>query len=458
MKNKKKMLIRYSIIGLIVIILFLIIGKKAGWIGKEEITKVSTDFVQKRTITETVSANGKIQPEVEVKMSPDVSGEIVELYIKEGDQVKSGQLLAKIDPKIYMSNYDRIVAALNTQKASLSNAKARLSQVRSQFTNAKTTFERNTKLWNQQTISPSDYDNAKSAFEVAKAEVSAAEETVKGAEFGVKSAEAEVKEAKDNLNKTSIFAPIDGTISKLGVEKGERVVGTSQFAGTEIMRIANLNTMEVVVSVNENDIVRVKLGDTALIEVDSYLNRKFKGIVTEIATSANVAGTSADQVTNFDVRIRILSSSYLDLIDKNHPNFSPFRPGMSATVDIQTSTARNILTIPIQAVTTRADSSKIKQTKALNKGNEEVKKNGNEATAKKTEEKLQEYVFLYVKGKVKLQKVKTGIQDNSFIQITDGLNEKDEIVIGPYRAVTKKLKDGDPVQKVKKEDLFKEEK
>ncbi len=458
MKNKKKLLIRYSIIGLIVIILFLIIGKKAGWIGKEEITKVSTDFVQKRTITETVSANGKIQPEVEVKMSPDVSGEIVELYIKEGDQVKSGQLLAKIDPKIYMSNYDRIVAALNTQKASLSNARARLSQVRSQFTNAKTTFERNTKLWNQQTISPSDYDNAKSAFEVAKAEVSAAEETVKGAEYGVKSSEAAVKEAKDNLNKTSIFAPIDGTISKLGVEKGERVVGTSQFAGTEIMRIANLNTMEVVVSVNENDIVRVKLGDTALIEVDSYLNRKFKGIVTEIATSANVAGTSADQVTNFDVRIRILSNSYLDLIDKNHPNLSPFRPGMSATVDIQTSTARNILTIPIQAVTTRADSSKIKQTKALNQGKEEVKKNGNEATAKKTEEKLQEYVFLYVKGKVKMQKVKTGIQDNSFIQITDGLNEKDEIVIGPYRAVTKKLKDGDPVQKVKKEDLFKEEK
>ena len=458
MKNKKKLLIRYSIIGLIVIILFLIIGKKAGWIGKEEITKISTDFVQKRTITETVSANGKIQPEVEVKMSPDVSGEIVELYIKEGDQVKSGQLLAKIDPKIYMSNYDRIVAALNTQKASLSNARARLSQVRSQFTNAKTTFERNTKLWNQQTISPSDYDNAKSAFEVAKAEVSAAEETVKGAEYGVKSSEAAVKEAKDNLNKTSIFAPIDGTISKLGVEKGERVVGTSQFAGTEIMRIANLNTMEVVVSVNENDIVRVKLGDTALIEVDSYLNRKFKGIVTEIATSANVAGTSADQVTNFDVRIRILSNSYQDLIDKNHPNLSPFRPGMSATVDIQTSTARNILTIPIQAVTTRADSSKIKQTKALNQGKEEVKKNGNEATAKKTEEKLQEYVFLYVKGKVKLQKVKTGIQDNSFIQITDGLNEKDEIVIGPYRAVTKKLKDGDPVQKVKKEDLFKEEK
>lgn len=452
------MLIRYSIIGLIIIIIFLIVAKKAGWIGKEEITKISTENVQLRTLTETVSANGKIQPEVEVKMSPDVSGEIVELYIKEGDDVKSGQLLAKIDPKIYMSTYDRIVAALNTQKASLSNAKARLSQVKSQFLNAKASFERNGQLWKQQAISPSDYDNAKSAYEVAKAEVSAAEETVKGAEFGVKSAEAEVKEAKDNLNKTSIFAPIDGTISKLGVEKGERVVGTSQFAGTEIMRIANLNAMEVVVSVNENDIVRVKLGDTALIEVDSYLNRKFKGIVTEIATSANVAGTSADQVTNFDVRIRILSDSYKDLINQNHPNLSPFRPGMSATVDIQTSTARNILTIPIQAVTSRADSSKIKQTQAMNRGKEESKKNGDEANTKKTEEKLQEYVFLYVNGKVKLQKVKTGIQDNTYIQITEGLKEKDEVVVGPYRAVTKKLKDGDPVQKVKKEDLFKEEK
>jgi HlyD family secretion protein len=454
MINRKK-IIRFSVIGVVVLIVFLVIAKKAGWIGKEEITKVATEYVQKRTIVETVSANGKIQPEVEVKMTPDVSGEIVTLNVKEGDPVKAGDLLARIDPEIYSSNLDRIIASLNTQKSTFANSKARLAQVKAQFINAKSSYERSVQLWKSKTISPSEYDNAQSAYEVAKAEVDAAEQSVKGAEYGVKSAEAAVKEARENLAKTSIFAPVDGTISKLNVEKGERVVGTSQFAGTEIMRIANLSSMEVNVSVNENDIVRVKIGDTALIEVDSYLNRKFKGLVTEIATSANTTGLSADQVTNFDVKIRILKESYKDLIPKGDTEKSPFRPGMSATVDIQTKAEVNALSIPIQAVTTRADSTKIKQKQVISR---EKPKTEEESTSPKTNEPLQEYVFLYVGGKVKMQKVKTGIQDNMYIQVVQGLKVKDEIVTAPYKAVTKKLKDGDAVKKVDKEQLFSQEK
>ncbi|MCK9617285.1 MAG: efflux RND transporter periplasmic adaptor subunit [Lentimicrobiaceae bacterium] len=454
MINRKK-IIRFSVIGVVVLIVFLVIAKKAGWIGKEEITKVATEYVQKRTIVETVSANGKIQPEVEVKMTPDVSGEIVTLNVKEGDPVKAGDLLARIDPEIYSSNLDRIIASLNTQKSTFANSKARLAQVKAQFINAKSSYERSVQLWKSKTISPSEYDNAQSAYEVAKAEVDAAEQSVKGAEYGVKSAEAAVKEARENLAKTSIFAPVDGTISKLNVEKGERVVGTSQFAGTEIMRIANLSSMEVNVSVNENDIVRVKIGDTALIEVDSYLNRKFKGLVTEIATSANTTGLSADQVTNFDVKIRILKESYKDLIPKGDTEKSPFRPGMSATVDIQTKAEVNTLSIPIQAVTTRADSAKIKQNQVISR---EKPKTGEESISPKTNEPLQEYVFLYVGGKVKMQKVKTGIQDNMYIQVVQGLKVKDEVVTAPYKAVTKKLKDGDAVKKVDKEQLFSQEK
>lgn len=457
MKNKKK-IIRYSIIGIVVLIVLLVVAKKVGWIGKADITKIATELVTKRTIVETVSANGKIQPEVEVKMTPDVSGEIVELNVKEGDRVKAGDLLARIDPEIYKSNLDRINAALNTQKATLANAKARLAQVKAQYINAKSSFDRNEQLWKSKTISPSEYENAQSAFEVAKAEVDAAEQSVKGSDYGVKSAEASLKEARENLAKTSIFAPVDGTISKLNVEKGERVVGTSQFAGTEIMRIANLASMEVNVSVNENDIVRIQIGDTALIEVDSYLNRKFKGLVTEIATSANTTGLSADQVTNFDVKIRILKESYLDLLDAKHPDRSPFRPGMSASVDIQTETAVNILTVPIQAVTTRADSAKIKEKKMMKRAQEEAGENKTVETENKSDETQQEYVFIYSGGKAKMQKVKTGIQDNTYIQILQGLKEKDEIIVAPYKAVTKKLKDGDMVKKVKKEELFSQDK
>ncbi len=457
---KKKNLIRILVVLGVLLIIGFAVAKKKGVIGKPDITKVSTELVAKRTIIETVSASGKIAPEVEVKLSPDVSGEIIELLIKEGDQVKTGDLLAKINPELYISANDRAVAGLNTARANLANTKARYAQVKSQYVNAKTSFDRNQKLFEQNTISQAEFDNAKSQYEVAQAEVDAAEESVRAAEFSVNSAQAGVKESRENLTKTSIYAPVGGTISKLNVEKGERVAGASQFsAGTEILRIANLQTMEVNVSVNENDIVRVNLNDTALVEVDAYQNRKFKGLVTEISTSANTTGVSADQVTNFDVKIRILPDSYKDLLDPAFPNKSPFRPGMSATVDIQTEAVIDVLAVPIQAVTTRVDSTKIKAELAKNEDKKKESGESNEKEeAKKKQTDIQEIVFVYDNGKAKIVNVKTGIQDNMYITISQGLKEKDEIIIAPYRAVSKKLKDGDEVKKVDMKDLYKDEK
>lgn len=444
----KKILIRVGVAIVIVAIVVLAVARKKGLIGEEDALKVTTEKAMLRSIIETVSANGKIQPEVEVKISPDVSGEIVELYVKEGDEVKAGDLMAKIDPKIYASNYDRMMAGVNSQKANLANSRARVAQVQAQFINAKASFERSDRLFKEKAISASEFDAAQSAFEVAKAEVTAAQENVKAAEFAVKSAEASVKEASENLYKTSIYAPVSGTISKLNVEKGERVAGASQFSsGTEILRIANLEVMEVNVSVNENDIVRIAINDTALVEVDSYLNRKFKGIITQIATSANVVGLSADQVTNFDVKIRMIPDSYSDLKVKGQPTASPFRPGMSATVDIQTETALNILTVPIQSVTTRQDTTITEEKGPANAGDP------NDKTTKSTEA-AKEYVFTVKDGVAKLQEVKTAIQDNMYIQITEGLSEGDEVISGPYRAISKTLKDQDKVKVVQKEELF----
>ena len=451
----KKLLIRIGIAIVVLGVVGLAIARKKGLIGDGEGTKVTSEKVEKRTITETVSANGKIQPEAEVKISPDVSGEVVDLLVREGDEVKAGDLLAKIDPKIYASNYDRMLAGLNTQKANLSNARARLAQVQAQFINAKSSFERSERLFNEKAIAAAEFESARSTYEVARAEVTAAEESIKAAEYSVKSAEASVKEAGENLYKTSIYAPVSGTISRLNVEKGERVAGASQFSsGTEILRIANLAVMEVIVSVNENDIVRVAISDTAIIEVDSYLNEKFKGIVTEIATSANVSGISADQVTNFDVKIRMLPESYSNLKVKGQPAASPFRPGMSATVDIRTESAYRILSIPIQAVTTRQD------TTASGKKSAEKKPGSNPESGQitATDAPQQEIVFVVSEGKAVRRNIKTGIQDNAYIQILEGLDVGEEVVTGPYRAVSRSLNDGDAIKVVAKEDLFEKKK
>ena len=445
-KSKKRKILIWSSLAVVVIVLFIAVTQKETGAS----IKVTTEEVQKRTIVETVSANGKIQPEKDIKISPYISGEVVELYVKEGDEVEKGDLLAKIDPEIYKTNYEQIEASLKMQKANLANAKARLAQAEAQFVKAEEDFKRSRQLFEQDVISQSDFDSAVSAFEVARAEVSAAEENVKAAEFSVSSSEATLREAGENLKRTAIYAPDAGTVSRLSVEEGERVTGASQFsAGTEIMRIANLKRMIVLVEVNENDIVRVSLGDTCIIEVDAYLEEKFKGIVLEMATSANITGVSADQVTNFEVKVLLLEKSYDNLMNKNMFIRSPFRPGMSATVDIQTQTAKDILTVPIQAVTTRPDTAG--QEKEPDPDAEDIK------TVSESKDDLVEVVFLFEDGKAAMKRVKTGIQDNMHIQIIEGLEEGNEIIVGPYRAVSDKLKDGDMVYKVDRKELFAED-
>jgi HlyD family secretion protein len=454
--SKKKMWIIIAIVAVVAIIVIAAIVKGKG----NEGIKVATEKVAKRTIIQTVSSNGKIQPEKDIKISPYISGEVVELYVKEGNQVKKGDLLAKIDPEIYISQFDQSEASVNTQKANLANSKARLAQVRAQFENARLSYDRQEKLYQQNVISKAEYDQAKSSFQVAQAQVTAGEEDIKASEFMVKNSEAALKRSKEDLTRTAIFSPNDGTVSKLGVLKGERVTGASQFSsGTEIMRIANLNEMEAQVQVNENDIVRVSMGDTALIEVDAYLNRKFKGVVTEIATSANSTGVSVDQVTNFNVKIHIIKDSYEDLLEGKPIDFSPFRPGMSCTVEIQTESAENTLTVPIQAVTTRLAKDSLDK---INENNKSKNKEGEHevevvSTAKKND-KIQECVFILSDGTAKKVDVKTGIQDNTYIQIVSGLKDGDEIITAPYSAVSKLLKDGDKVIKVDKKDLFTKEK
>ncbi len=450
-KSKKKLWIILGATAVLAIIIIAAVVK-----GKrDEGIKVATEKVTRRTIIQTVSANGKIQPEKDIKISPYISGEVVELYVKEGNQVKKGDLLAKIDPEIYISQYDQSEAGLNTQKANLANSKARLIQTKATFDNARQTFERQEKLYKEGVISKAEFDKAKAEYLVSQAQVTAGEQDILASDFMVKSSEAGLKKSKEDLNRTTIFAPNDGTVSKLSVLKGERVTGASQFSsGTEIMRIANLNEMESQVEVNENDIVRVSMGDTALIEVDAYLNRKFKGIVTEIATSANTTGTSVDQVTNFNVKIHLLKSSYEDLLSTVHPEYSPFRPGMSCTVEIQTEIAENVLTVPIQAVTTRVAKDSLDKINDKNKVKVEDGDHREEIVTAKKKEEVQECVFLLSDGTAKKMNVKTGIQDNTYIQILTGLKLGDEIITAPYTAVSKTLKDGDKVKKVDKKDLF----
>jgi HlyD family secretion protein len=441
-KKKKWLIITIVFVLILVVILAVLKGKK------ERAKKVAVERVELRTITETVSADGKMQPARDVKISPYISGEVIELTVKEGDNVKKGQMLAKIDPQIYIANRDRAKAAYKQALANEAQSKARFTQAKAQYEKAKLDFRRSKQLWEKKVISDADYDAAKSNYEVNQAEVKAAEESYKASQYQVSSAKASLDEAEENLNRTSIWSPADGTVSRLNVEEGERVTGASQFSsGTEIMRIANLDEMEVNVEVNETDIVRVKLRDTAIIEVDAYLDRKFKGIVTEIATSANTSGVSADQVTNFDVKIGMLKSSYNDLINNNSKISSPFRPGMSATVEIQTETVKDVLSVPIQAVTTRADTTG--RIKSAREKREEKRLSENEK-----EEETKEYVFVFDEGKAKLTAVKTGVQDNMYIQIIEGLEKGLEVITAPYRAVSKELKNGDDVIKVDKKMLF----
>jgi HlyD family secretion protein len=446
--KKKNNTLKYLVIGVVALIIIAVVGKQAGWIGKKEGLEVTVAKVERKTIIETVSANGRVQPEKEVKISSDVSGEIRELYVKEGDSVVAGKLMARIDPELYQSALDRSEASLNNTKAALATSKARMAQAEARFVEISASFERNKKMYEQKLISDGEFETAKSTYVNAKAEVEAGRQSVLSAEFNVKSFEATLKESRKNLTRTEIFAPVNGIVSKLSVEQGERVVGTSQMAGTEMMRIANLNDMEVSVDVNENDIIKVGLHDTAEIEVDAYPNRKFKGLVTEIANSATTsAQTTSDQVTNFVVKIRILRSSYADLTALFGKRKSVFRPGMSASVEIQTERTENVLSVPIEAVTVRPLS-------AMDTLETESKKDEVKDKNKENSKDDIEVVFIKVDNKAKIRKVKTGIQDDKYIQILEGIRDEDLIISGPYSAISKILKHDDDIKEVSKDQLF----
>jgi HlyD family secretion protein len=445
--KSKRLLIILGIVA-VVLIIILALGKKQGWFGNEGYLKVATAKGMEREIVEIITANGKIQPETEVAISPDVSGEIVELVVNEGDEVKKGEYLLKIKPEAYQMARNRSEAALN-------NAKARLKQAESQLEMATFDYNRNNKLFQQQAISEAEFQQSETAYNTARAEKEAAE-------FSVQSARASLNEAQESLTKTSIYAPMSGTVSMLLVELGERVVGTSMMAGTEMLRIADLNRMEVEVEVNENDIVRVAYGDTALIEVDAYPDTRFKGVVSEIPVSANTTGVTTDQVTNFNVKILVLPESYADKITPQNPY--PLRPGMSATADIQTERRTGVYSIPIQAVTTRMDTTGAKlQPGSDQETTGQISSTGDVSTSTETISKEgtgdepMVVVFTVKEGKAWMKQVKTGIQDNNYIEITEGLDPGDEVIIAPYSAISRQLKNNLSVEVVPEEDLFKGE-
>ncbi|MCG9912360.1 MAG: efflux RND transporter periplasmic adaptor subunit [Flavobacteriales bacterium] len=405
-----------------------------GSCGKKDITLVSTETVEKRTIVETVSANGKIRPETEVKISSDVSGEIVALYVAEGDSVTVGQPLAEINPEILATSFEAATAQYNNAMAGLAGTKARLDQAKAQMTRAEADYNRQKQLFDKKAISTAEFETAKANFEVAKSELAAAEQNVSAAKFSAENARAGMSQASKNLSRSKIYAPVSGTVSLLAVEKGERVVGVSQMSGTELLRIANLNEMQVVVEVNENEIVRLSLGDTAAIEVDAYPNQKFKGIVTQMANSPKSSATSqlsSDEVTKFEVKIRMLRSSYQHLEKDLPKGQSPFRPGMSATVKIFTESVKDQIAVPIQSVTAKPDTG-----------------------SSGTEEKFIEYVFVVKNDTVEMRKVITGIQDNRHIAIVSGIEAGENVVEGPYGAISKTLKSGTKIKVVPREALF----
>ena len=426
--SKKKI---YILVGVVVTLIIVLVTLKSKGIigGNDDSKQVETSKVDEITIIETVSATGKIQPEIEVKISSEVSGEIIALPVKEGQVVKKGDLLVKINPDLYTSGYNRTVS-------NLSGTKAGLSQADATFKEAKASYDRSKTLFDKGIISRSDWDKAIAAFEGAKA-------NKESAYYNVQSANATVKEAKDNLGRTTIYAPADGTISSLDVELGERVLGTQQMAGTELLRVANLNNMEVEVDVNENDIVKINIGDSTKIQVDAYLKKEFKGIVTSISNSASAA-TTADQVTNFKVKVRILKESYQDLLEGKPATYSPFRPGMTATVDIITERKEKVIGVPISAVVIKSDTTATKSY--------EIKDEGEDKKVTTKNDKKFECVFVKVGNKAKIRIVKTGIQDDTNIEIISGLNKGDLVIVGPYTTVTKDLNSGDKVNLAKDSD------
>lgn len=417
--------------GLLIVILVVVVVMVN---SKDTKTYITLEKSERRDLIETVTANGTIQPEIEVKISSEVSGEIIQLYVKEGDSVKKGDLLLQVNPDISESNVERAKASVNNAKANLAASEARVSQAKARFTQAENLYKRNKKLYEGKVIAKSEFEQTEAEYLSARGELEAAERAVDAARYTIKSLESTLSGEEKTLNRTSIFAPMNGIVSKLNVEKGERVVGTMQMTGTELLRIADFRTMELSVDVGESDIIRVSVGDTAEIEVDAYDDRTFIGIVKEVANSAKGVGTTAtsgDQVTNFEVKITLLPSSYQDLLDKYPGKASPFLPGMSGMADIRTTSASNVVSVPIEAVTLRAK-------KDTTKGEEENK------------DEKEEVVFVLENGKAVMIPVKTGVQDSRYIEIKEGLEDKKDIISGPYSVVSRVLKDGDPVEEKKK--------
>ena len=436
------------------LIVFFVIAKSAGWVGKPKELEVELAKAKRVTIIEKVSASGTVQPVTEVKLAPEVSGEIIALLIEEGDSVRKGQPMVKIKPDTWESQYQRAQAGLSQQGANLEQSEANLQRSKATFTRAEQEYKRNERLWNEKVISEADWQLARQNFAVAQSDVASAEQQVAAAKFVIQSTEASLREARENLSKTSVLAPMNGIVSKLIVKNGERVVGTATMAGTEMLRIADLNKMEVRVNVNENDIVRVAVGDTAIIDVDAYsnINKEFKGVVTLIANTAKDK-VSADAITEFEVRILILNSSYQDLV-KSGTKF-PFRPGMTASVDIITTRKENVLSVPLASVTTRNPND--------NKGPENqggppaqnTNQSGPQKPVKKDENKV--VVFVNENGTAKMVEVKTGISDFDNIEILSGVSDSTEVITGPYLAISKRLKDGEKIRKAEKKDEPKKE-
>lgn len=452
-QNKKKSNKIWIILGLILVGLVAL----AIWKGKSKPKgkAVTVETAELRTIKETVSASGRIFPEKEIKISSDVSGQIVELYVQEGDSVVAGQVLAKIDPDTYISAVERGEAALNSTRAQLAISKAQIEsnkaqkeQILANLENQRNIHARNEKLRKEGVISQAELEQSLAALKAleanlrsAEASIRSAQQNAEAAEYSIKGSVASLKELKTSLSRTTIVAPASGIVSSLSVERGERVVGTIQMTGTEMMRIANLNAMEVQVNVSENDILKVTLGDTADIEVDAYLGKKFKGIVTQISNSAsNISSTAGvvlntDQVTNFVVKIRVLEDSYQNI--KTASMKYPLRPGMSASVDIYTDKVENVVSVPIQCITIRT-------------------KEKEKDAAKAKDEQYDEVAFLMDADTARMVIVKTGIQDNEFIAVLEGLKAGDKVISGPYTEVSKNLKSGDRVYLKKEKDKDKE--
>jgi HlyD family secretion protein len=452
--NKKLV---WIIVSLVALILLLIILKKAGIIGKEEGIKVSIEKVGRHTITETVTASGKIYPEVEVKMSSDISGEIVELNVAEGDSVRKGQQLAKIYADIYSNQRNQAAAQVNQQEAMVENSNAQLPGLKASMDAAQAQYDRQKTLLTQKVISLSEFEAATTSLRTAQAAYNAAQQNVHSNMAAVASAKANLAIQAENVSRTTISSPLNGVVSLLSVKKGERVAGNQMTAGTEIMRVADMSKIEAVVDVGENDITKVHLGDTAIVEVDAYNGRKFKGIVTQIASSivasaSSSSSTTTNDVTNYKVHIRLDPSSYKDLMDNKRPKSLVFRPGMTASADIQTKTHRDVLSVPINAVTTRE---KTAGAEAASKDRKPVEDNMGDVKTNVPIGDLDEVVFLLqVDKSVKQVSVKTDIQDINYIEIISGLSQGGEVVTGPYGTVSKILNNGSKVTVVDKDKLF----